>query len=103
MELTKLTHMELLDLQSKISEEFKERENRKKIRVFRVHVLFNSPEYYLSYDNALSSMITELNDEYNKEDFQNEPNPISISIGVEFIDQSGVKNCKDFETNGGGY
>lgn len=96
MKLQNYTHMELLDLQSKISEEFKERENRKKVRAFRVHVLFNAPEYYLSYDNALAAVVAELNDDYNKEDFQTEANPISISLGVEFINQSDVKNCKDY-------
>ena len=94
-ELQSMTQLELLDLQSGISQEFKDREKREKKRVYRVHLMFEAAKYYINYENAVEALKDELNNSYTTEDFLAESD-VSISISVYFIEEAHLKNCEDY-------
>lgn len=90
MDLSKLTHLELLELRTQINNEITDLENRGKCAVFAIFS-YGDWDYYIHKENAkkaLNELITEGEVIWCEEEFKTK---------LTFVDTAHMKYCKDYK------
>lgn len=98
MDLSKLTKLELWDLENQIRLEKESRENAAKLKVYKLTLPYNDGISFLNPVKALYKLSSYLRtDDTLIEDFSKGDDDVKISLEIIYTDQANAKYCEDYD------